>query len=36
MIYHKIRHEHRMMYESEYGQDLDLNAKPCLAFDNME
>lgn len=36
MIHYKIRHEHRIMDESEYAQDLDLNAKPSLAFDTME
>lgn len=36
MIYYKIRHEHRIMDESEYEQDLDFNAKPSLVFDTIE
>lgn len=36
MIYYKIRHERRMMDESEYGLGLDLNAKPSLVFYTLE
>ena len=36
MIYYKIRHEHRIMDESEYKQDSEFNAKPSLAFDTLE
>ena len=36
MIHYKIRHEHHIMDESEYEQDLDFNAKPSLVFDTIE
>ena len=36
MIHYRIRHEHCIMDESEYEQDLDFNAKPSLVFDTLE